>query len=337
MLVAAAPPKNGSGAGAGSGAALADSLSFTCTPDEKSKAAGATAFEETLDISGGTAKSAALAKEGFAEADASPKTVNEVITLNVTFKKAGATASYFLRSKKDGTLSGSLVRKEGAKSLRYTIGATTEEAAKAGPAGPPKHGGKGAAAAEAALDPAVLRVDGGFVRLMCAPAAMADAVVTSDKAKVGAVLKDAGAEQNHLRSELLDGKLKPDEYAKQGAERLTKAQADLAKVLGPDKSAAVEAAYGRPFASTFVQLNQMRTALAQSGGAGEGFKRADKAVYEALVNLATQAKKADKLTPESAAKLRDDARAAVVAAIDPATRKRFEQTFDGLMAYKPAE
>src|SRR5688572_7315278 len=171
--------------------------SFACTPDAKSKAAGATRFVDTLDVGGLTAKSAALSEDGFPEAKAEPKTVNDVVTLNVTFRKTGgATAAYFLRAKKDGTVSGSLVRTEGGKALRYTVGATSAREA-AEPDEPPKPAAR--AAAEAALDPEVLRVNGGFVRLMSAQAALADAGVKADKAKVAEILKAAGAHQNELR------------------------------------------------------------------------------------------------------------------------------------------
>src|SRR5688572_25407644 len=154
---------------------------FTCTPDAKSKAAGATRFVDTLDVGGGQAKSAALSKDGFPEVKAEPKTVNDVVTLNVTFRKTGATAAYFLRAKKDGTVSGSLVRTDGGKALRYTVGATSEREA-AEPADPPKNAVR--AAADASLDPDVLRANGGFVRLMSAQAALADAGVKADKTKV---------------------------------------------------------------------------------------------------------------------------------------------------------
>jgi hypothetical protein len=329
---ASAAPKKTADAGAGGGAAtMAESLTFTCTPDEKSKAAGAAPFEDTLDFTTDSAKSAALSKEGFAEAATSPKTVNEVITINVTFKKPGETAAYFIRAKKDGTLSGSLVRRAGTKTLRYTIGTTSDNEAAERNA-PAKASTK---PSDLALDPAVLRVNGGFVRLMGAQAAMADAGVNADKGKVAAILKAAGAEQNRMRTELLKGELTPDAYAKEGEERLAQARAALVKLLGADKAAAVEDAHAQPFTSAYVYLNQMRAALVESGGSGEGFKRADKAIYEGLVNLTVQAKQKGKLTPGSAAKLKDDTRAAVLAAIDPKTRERFERTFDGLTAYKP--
>ena len=184
----------------GDGTQISGTLVFTCTPDEKSKKAGASPFEDTLELGNDRVKSKALTAEGFPVALSIPKTVNGVPTFNAIFKKPGATATYFIRVKEGGVVSGSLTRTQGGKTIRYvigTIGARDDAAA--------------AAKVDAALDPAVLRVNGGFVRLMSVQVAMADAGVNADKAKVAAILKSAGSDQNALRAELLGKKITPEQ------------------------------------------------------------------------------------------------------------------------------
>jgi hypothetical protein len=317
-------------------------LDVTCTPDAKSKAAGAEPFGDTLELADDRVKSKALSAAGFPVALAIPKLVNGVMTVNVTFKKKGGTqtgpasATYFVRRKPDGSTSGSFTRTEGGKTLRYTIGATSARES-AGDPQPPKPAATDDASA--GLDPGVLRVNGGFVRLMSVATAMADAGVGADKAKVGEILKSAGADQNAMRTALLKGTLKPEQYVKQAEARLAKAHASLAQVLGSANTAKVEAAYAQPFAATYVHLNRMRAAAAEAAPPPEVAKRVDKAVYAALLELTTLARKREALTPEAVGKIKEAANAAVLAELgdDADKRKRFEQTFAGLEAYEPSK
>src|SRR5688572_21024504 len=106
----------------GDGTRVSGTVTFACTPDEKSKNAGATAFEDTLELGDDRVKSKVLTAEGFPVALSIPKMVNGVPTFNASFKKPGATATYFIRVKDGGTVSGSLTRMQGGKTVRYTIG-----------------------------------------------------------------------------------------------------------------------------------------------------------------------------------------------------------------------
>ena len=58
----------------GGGTRLRGTLSFTCTPDEKSKKAGAEAFEDSLDVDNDRVKSTKLSAEGFPVALSIPTT-----------------------------------------------------------------------------------------------------------------------------------------------------------------------------------------------------------------------------------------------------------------------
>src|SRR5688572_6786813 len=88
---------------------VAGEFPVTCTPDEKSKKAGAKAFDDTVTLDSDRVRSTALKAQGYAdEALAIPKIVNGVVTVSVSFKKGGGKATYFLRVKKDGTITGSL-------------------------------------------------------------------------------------------------------------------------------------------------------------------------------------------------------------------------------------
>ena len=306
-------------------------LTFTCTPDPKTKAAGATAFDDTLDIFADRITSKALAAEGFPLALAIPKVVNGVTTFNVTFKKKGASATYFVRAKPDGTVTGSLRRNDGGgKTRRYTLG-TSSGRDGAGAATKPA----GAASADVALDPAVLRVNGGFVRLMSVRVAMADAGVNADRAKVAAILKAAGEDQNALRVALLKREIAPAEYVRRAEARLGEARDALRPLLG-DKSAAVEAAFDAPFAAGYVHLNHMRAALAEAGAPAEATKRADQAIVHSLIELTTLAKKREQLTADAVGKLKERARTEVLSALGERgdARRRFEQILEGLASYR---
>ena len=317
----------------GNGTRLSGTLTFTCTPDEKSKKAGATPFEDTLELGNDRVKSKVLSADGFPVALSIPKMVNGVPTFNAAFKKPGATATYFIRVKDGGTVSGSLTRTQGGKTTRYTIGTAGGGGGRDGAKG--QDGAPGRGTADPALDPAVLRVNGGFVRLMSVQVAMADAGVNADKAKIAAVVKAAGGEQNKLRGELLRRKITPEQYAKQAELRLNEARQNVAQLLG-DRAAKVESAYDAPFAGAYVYLNQMRAAATEantSEGGDDAGKRADQAIYKSLIELTTLAKKREALTPEAVEKMKDRTRSEVIAALGEAQRERFEKTLTGLASY----
>src|SRR3954452_13292181 len=125
---AAAPPKDSADTTDGDLGAprISGKFSFRCEPDAKSKAAGAQPFDETLEIANDRVASKRLAGEGFPQALSIPKVVNGVPTFNVVFKKPGAAATYFIRVKRGGAVSGSLTRTDGGKTLRYVIGSTAD-------------------------------------------------------------------------------------------------------------------------------------------------------------------------------------------------------------------
>jgi hypothetical protein len=309
---------------------VSGTLTFTCTPDEKSKKAGATPFEDTLELGDDRVKSKVLTAEGFPVALSIPKMVNGVPTFNASFKKLGETATYFIRVKDGGTVSGSLTRTRGGKTLRYTIGTPGRRDGANGEDGAPARG-----TADPALDPAVLRVNGGFVRLMSVQVAMADAGVNADKSKIAAVVKAAGGEQNKLRGELLRRKITPEQYSKQAELRLNEARQSVAQLLG-DHAAKVESAYDAPFAGTYVYLNQIRAAATEantSEGTGDAGKRADQAIYKSLIELTKLAKKHDALTPTVVEGIKQRTRDEVVAALGEAQRERFENMLTGLASY----
>jgi hypothetical protein len=309
---------------AGDAPRIAGSLTFTCVPDAKSKTAGAKEFEDTLDLGEDRVKSKALAAEGFPGTLSIPKVVNGVPTFNIVFKKPGATATYFIRAKPGGDVTGSFTRVEGGKTLHYTIGGGSKQA-----------GNTDAAPAKtaAALDPDVLRVNGGYVRLMSVQVAMADAGVRADKPKLNTILKAAGNDQNMFRNELTQGKLDAKQYVSKAEARLNEAQRSLKEFLG-EHAAAVEAAQDKPFAATYVYLNQMRGAVVEVGG-DAGAKHADQLILQSLLELTNLARVKDKLTPEVADKLRERTKADVTKALAEAHRERFEKTLEAMASYKP--
>src|SRR5690349_9654408 len=65
---------------------IAGSLTFTCVPDKKSKDAGATEFEDTLELGDDRVKSKALSADGFPGTLSIPKVVNDVPTFTIVFK-----------------------------------------------------------------------------------------------------------------------------------------------------------------------------------------------------------------------------------------------------------
>jgi hypothetical protein len=309
--------------GAADAPRIAGSLTFTCVPDPKSKAAGAKEFEDTLDLGEDRVKSKALAADGFPGTLSIPKVVNGIPTFNIVFKKPGSTATYFIRTKPGGDVTGSFTRVEGGKTLRYTIGGGSKQA-----------GNDGAPAkATASLDPDVLRVNGGYVRLMSVQVAMADAGVSADKAKLAGILKAAGNDQNAMRDELAQGKFDAKQYVSKAEARLNEAQRSVKEFLGAH-AAAVEAAQDKPFAASYVYLNQMRGAVAEVGG-DAGAKHADQLIFQSLLELTKLARAKDKLTPDAAEKLRERTKADVTKALAEAHRERFEKTLDAMASYKP--
>jgi hypothetical protein len=309
--------------GAADAPRIAGSLTFTCVPDPKSKAAGAKEFEDTLELGDDRVTSKALSADGFPVALSIPKIVNGVPTFNIVFKKPGTTATYFIRAKPGGDVTGSFTRVEGGKTLRYAIGG-----------GGGGGGAKQVGNTSPSLDPEVLRVNGGFVRLMSVQVAMADAGVNADKAKLAAILKSAGNDHNALRGELAQRKLDAKQYVSKAEARLTEAQRSVTAFLGAN-AAAVEAAQDGPFAGTYVYLNQMRGAVADSVGGEAGARRADQLIYQSLVELTNLARTKDKLTPDVAAKLRERTKADVTSAVAEPHRERFEFTLDAMASYKP--
>lgn len=301
---------------------MSGTLSFTCTPDAKSKTAGAAPFDDTLELGDDRVKSKALAGQGFPVALSIPKIVNGVTTINASFKKQGDTATYFLRIKSDKQITGSFVRMTGTKTLRYTIGGGSSR-------GEPENPNPSKTTGDALLDPDVLRVNGGFVRLMSAQVAMADAGVSAEKTKVAEIIKSAGADQNTMRMSLIKGEMTPAQYVHKAEARLAAAHDAVAKVLG-DNAAKVEKAYDAPFAGGYVKLNQMRAAVADSGAPADASKRADQVIYHSLLDLTMLAKKRGELTADAAHKLEDRTHTDVLSALGADHRERFDKVFTGL-------
>jgi hypothetical protein len=184
-------------------------------------------------------------------------------------------------------------------------------------------------APQVVTEPEVLRVNGAFVKFMCAQVAMGEAHVSADKEKVSEILKDAGSDQNELRVMMLKGEITPGQYAKGADAALAAARGKLTKLLGDDASAKLESAYEKPFTSANVYLNQIRTAVAELG-TGEEFKPADDAVYKRLAELSALARKPAQRTPPAIAKIREQAHADVVKALPEKQRETFEKVLKGL-------
>jgi hypothetical protein len=178
----------------------------------------------------------------------------------------------------------------------------------------------------------VVRVNVGYVRLMSVQVAMADAGVRADKAKLAAILKAAGADQNALRNELAQGKLDAKQYVTKAEARLNEAQRSVTQFLG-EHADAVRAAQDKPFAATYVYLNQMRGAVIDAGG-GAAAKHADQLIYQSLLELTKLARAKDKLTPEAAETLREQTKAGVTKALAESHRERFDNALDAMASYK---
>ena len=324
-----------------------DTLELTCTPDAKSKKAGAEAFDDTVTLKDDRVRSKALKAKGFADALAIPKFVNGVLTVQVSFAKTGGgKATYFIRVKKDGAINGSLTIKDGKDQQRYVVTArgvapsdeaVAADAPAAGKQGKSRSknapGGAGKAGAKAA-DPAVLRVDGGFVRLMTVQIAMAEAGVSDKvvKSKISEILKLAGTEQMNLRTAHLTGKLTAAEYAEVAGERLKESNAALATLLG-DKAAEVEAAYDKPMTAEFLYHNALRAALAEL--ASDKARAADKVVHQRLVDLALLIRKPAGRESAALATFRGETDAQVEKSLPAAQWARVQKTVAGLTSYTP--
>jgi hypothetical protein len=322
---------------------VAGEFEVTCTPDEKSKKAGAKAFDDTVTLDSDRVRSTALKSQGYAaEALAIPKIVNGVVTVSVSFKRPGGAgkAMYFLRVKKDGTVSGSLTTGEGKDRLRYVVHAKgtpppNEKKPKAKSAGKGKSkGGGGDAPPE---DPAVVRVDGGFVRLMTAQVALAEAGVKDKaaKAKVVQILEAAGGDQITLKGTYLSGTMTAAQYAEAAGRRLDDANRELATVLGADL-AKVEAAYEKPMTAEFLYHNAIRAAL-QDLEATPKVEAANKAVYKRLIDLALLIRKPEGREPPALEKFRSETAAQIGKSLPAAQWAKIQKTAVALTAYRPGQ
>jgi hypothetical protein len=184
------------------------------------------------------------------------------------------------------------------------------------------------------MEPAVLRVNGEFVRLMSVPAAIAEARVRTDKAKVTAILKEVGDGHNAQRFPLLKGTITAEQYVKQSEQRLADGWKSLRELLGEQSAASVEKAYGQPYTSVNVYLNQVRAALAELSDP-KATAPADKVVQKYLAALAALAKQPKLRTPEGIAQIKEQARAEVVRALGAEHRPRFETIVAGMTAAQP--
>ncbi len=296
-------------------------MSFTCTPDAKSKEAGATPFDDTLELKEDHATSTKLAADGFPEGKSIPESGDESgLALKATFKKTGATATYSIHLRKgtaDKTahVSGTFVRVEGGKTTRYTVGDL---------------GAAAQAAAAAATDPAVLHADGGFIRLMNAQAALADAGIKTDNAKLAAIIKSAGQDQSAMQAKLRAHTLTPADYEKQANDRLKAAHEALGELVGGGANAAkLEKSFDKPFASGFVRMKQMMAAARVVPDEARR-KKVDQAVSGRLLELSKLAKKPDQLTPDAVDKIVEHAHADVTKVLGPDDAKLFDRVYTAM-------
>jgi hypothetical protein len=328
---------------AGDGTRVSGTLEVTCTPDEKSKKAGAAALDDTVTMAEDRVQSKALGARGYPEALAIPKTVNGVVTMTAVFKKkTGEKGTYSLRIKKDGAVSGSLTTVEGTTKYRYLV-RTKGSAATADPDAPASAAGKkrgkskagkgGGDVAEA--DPEVIRVDGGFVRLMTTNVALTEARVKDDakKAKVAAIQKAAGTEWQALKGTYRSGAISAAEYAEAAGRRLDEANAELAALLG-DEIADLDAAYAKPATAEFLYHNAMRAALAELDDPGRT-AAADKAVHQSMTELALLVRKPAGREADVLAKFRELTEARVQKALPAPLWARVQKTVAGLTSYRP--
>ena len=321
---------------------MSGTLEVTCTPDEKSKKAGATPFDDTVTLSEDRVESKELSRRGFPESLSVPKTVNGVITLSVTFKKRnGDKATYSLRMKEEGVVGGSLTITEGKQRFRYRLRKQgTPEQADPVKSSAAKQGGKGGKAKagkgkKPESDPAVIRVDGGFVRLMTANVALTEARVkdAAKKAKVAEIQQAAGTDWQAMKGTYLSGAISAADYAEAAGRRLNQANADLAALLG-DEIADLDAAYAKPAAAEFLYHNALRAALAELDDETKT-AGADKAVHQSMVDLAKLVRNPAGREADVLKKFRELTDARVKKALPAPLWERVQKTVEGLTSYRP--
>lgn len=327
---------------AGDGTRLVGAVEVTCTPDEKSKAAGDTAFDDTITFDNDRVESKALGERGFPKTLSIPRTVNGVLTMTVAFKKRGGgeKATYLLRRKKDGTISGTLTIVEGKTRHRYLVrdkGApapTDPDSGDTAAAGKPGKSKRGKSAKDA-TEPAVIRVDGGFVRLMTTNVALTEARITDKarKAKVTEIQNAAGADWQALKGTYLSGAISAAEYTGAAGRRLDEANRELKAALG-DAIGDLEAAYAKPTAAEFLYHNALRAALAELDSPKKT-AAAEKAVYQGMLDLAKLVRNPAGREPDVLAKFRELTDARVKKALPAAEWTRVRKMVEALTSYRP--
>lgn len=328
----------------GDGTRVSGTLEVTCTPDEKSRGLGAVLFDDVITLADDRVECKALSARGYPESLSIPKTVNGVITMTVSFKKNnGDKATYFLRIKKDETVTGSLTVVENKTRHRYLVrtkGAPEPkdpETAAAARGAKNKKGksktGKGGNGGPA--DPAVLRVDGGFVRLMTTNVALTEARVKdpAKKAKVTEIQNAAGTDWQALKGTYMSGALSAAEYIEAATRRLDDANRQMKALIGDD-IADLETAYSSPTVSAFLYHNAMRAALAELENAPKAVA-ADKAVYQSMLELAILVRKPAGREPDVLAKFRELTDTRVKKALPAAQWAKVQKTVEGLTSYRP--
>ena len=326
----------------GDGTRVSGTLEVTCTPDEKSRKIGAVPFDDVITLSEDRVECKALSARGYPESLSIPKTVNGVITMTVSFKKnSGDKATYSLRIKPDETVSGSLTTIEGKGKTRYrylvrTKGAPEPKESETAAAAKGKKGkSKSKKQADAPADPAVLKVDGGFVRLMTTNVALTEARVKdpAKKAKVTEIQNAAGTDWQALKGTYMSGALSTAEYVEAATRRLDDANREMKALLGDD-IADLETAYASPTVTAFLYHNAMRAALAELENAPKAVA-ADKAVYESMLELAMLVRKPAGREPDVLAKFRELTDTRVKKVLPAAQWAKVQKTVEGLTSYRP--
>lgn len=327
----------------GDGTRVSGTLEVTCTPDVKSRGLGAVPFDDVITLSEDRVECKALSARGYPESLSIPKTVNGVITMTVSFKKNnGDKATYFLRIKKDETVTGSLTVVEGKTRHRYLVrtkGAPEPKESETAAASKGARNRKGKSKSkkddDAAADPAVLRVDGGFVRLMTTNVALTEARVKdpAKKAKVTEIQNAAGTDWQALKGTYMSGALSAAEYIEAATRRLDDANREMKALIGDD-IADLETAYSSPTVSAFLYHNAMRAALAELENAPKAVA-ADKAVYQSMLELAILVRKPAGREPDVLAKFRELTDTRVKKALPAAQWAKVQKTVEGLTSYRP--
>ena len=325
----------------GDGTRVNGKLQVTCTPDEKSKAAGDTPFDDTITLADDRVDSAALAQRGFPPTLSIPKTVNGIVTMTAVFKKQGGEkATYSIRIRKDQTVNGSLTIVKGKERHRYVVRTKgtpvgpdpdASDTAKAG-----KHGKSKAAVARGAdADPGVIRIDGGFVRLMTTNVAMTESGVTdkAKKAKVAEIQKAAGTDWQAIKGTYLSGAITAAEYVEVAGRRLDDANGELKALLGED-IADLDAAFAKPVTSEFLYHQALRTALAELDDPDKT-ALANKALVQSMRDLGSLTHKPAGRAPDVFAKFRELTEARMKKALPAADWASVQKTVDASTSYRP--